>query len=118
MIELALMPDGEYAYLGTRRKEAVQGDVPRFPERNHQLPQITADPASCVRVRGKHVNGTANRRCRRDRCRWIVLVEKQEQALDIVERARRVDYPRHAFGRGARLPAASRSIQAWTSRAA
>ena len=112
------MPYSKYADLISCGNDAVQGDVSGLAERDHKLPNLALDPASCEWVQRQHFDRAAN--CRTGRtCRGrIARGQEAEHALQIVERTRRIDYLRHAFGRGAFPSVARRSIQAWTSRAA
>jgi uncharacterized delta-60 repeat protein len=112
IVQLALMAQRQHADLVPRRNEPVERDVSRPPERDHQLTKPIATDSPDQRMRRKHLDRRRDRPCRRGSRLGVVLREEGERALEVGQRVRRVDYPRHGLGRAGLWPCASRAIQA------
>jgi hypothetical protein len=111
------MLDREDADLPVAWHESIKRHVPCFSERDHQFPKFPGNPPAEERVGGERLDGRTDSPSRRQCDCGIVFGQKFERALDVEERSTGINYLRHGFGRGAFLPRAKRSIQAWTSSA-
>lgn len=85
--------------------------------RNYQLAQFTFHSPSNQGMCGEVVNGGLD--CRHGACgrRGGFIAQKRKGTFDVIERARRINYLRHGFGRAAVSSCARRPIQACTSSA-
>lgn len=111
------MSQGENLYLPLPDCESIERDVSRRSKRNNEFPNIALDAPPHERMCREILDRTANRRRRGNRCCRVRLNQLRDRALDLIRRARRINYFRHGFGLGLATPCASRSIQACTSSA-
>lgn len=117
IVEFPLVANGQNPNLVLRRKESVQGEVPRVAKRDHQLPNRLFHNPADMGMPGQDRDRVNDRRRSSDGRQLITTLEKLEQALYMVERVCRINYLRHGAGRGGFSPLASRPTQAWTSSA-
>src|SRR5437763_1159714 len=120
--KLPLVSDREDTNLVACGDEAVERDVSRSAERDHELSQLALHSPPDERVLGQSFDRAPDRGGSPARDRGVVPGEELERALEVGDGRRGVDYVRHGRGRaGRRAPAlrrASRSSHAWTSPAA
>ena len=111
------MAQREYANFVTLYVEAIERDVAGGSVRDDELAEISFDSATDERMIRKILDGRSDGKRRRQGGIGIVGSHEFERVLEIDERACRIDYLRHGFGRGLATPWASRSTQACTSSA-
>ena len=110
------MAKREDAHLVVRDQEAVQGDVAGSSVRDDELAQFAVDAPAGERVRGQVLDRRLNRQRRIAPGRGSGARHRPDRGRNVVERAGRIDYRRHGFGRGS-AAGASLAIQACTSSA-
>src|ERR1700730_12811681 len=113
--QFPLMPNRQNAYLILGSHESIQGDIARLTVGNDQLAQFTFHAPADQGVRGQDLDGRLDRRDCVQRGARVLVTEKLKRTVNVIQRARRVDYLRHGFGRATASRTASRLIQACTS---
>ena len=91
------MANGEDQHCVQRFPVDVESHVSCAPTGNHQLPHVAADGPADIRMFLEHQERSSDEGGR-IRCRgWIGLDEEVREAIEILERSRRVDDARHTF---------------------
>ena len=102
------MTNAQYAYQVERDIESIQGEIAARAIADHQLPDLTPNPAADARMPFEHFDRGPHLPERLRRCFGRAFEQELDKALKIFERRRGVDYTRHrtAFGRRAFRPRA------------